>query len=272
MKLLINVEMNLFIQLFNRHGYVLDFSTEKFDNFTFESIGVRLCEKYDLSKGESLVEYSNDASEREWVRLFLDLFTYYETSATFLEDQSNKSNNYYHFLYIQLIPIVARVKEKINFSSSGAMLRPIKQRFNNEYINAHIDDMLRQEKENPTDAIGKSKELIEICCKTILEELNVEIENGSNIYKLVSITTDKLNLAPSDIEDSNPLSRIIRKVLQGLRSIAIGIAELRNTYGSGHGKSATFKALEERYAKLAVGSSATLVRFLWDTHIDNFLG
>ena len=45
------IERGVFIKLFNRGGYVLDFSTSDFDTFTLESVGVALCEKYHLSKG-----------------------------------------------------------------------------------------------------------------------------------------------------------------------------------------------------------------------------
>ncbi|WOZ86391.1 MULTISPECIES: abortive infection family protein [Segatella] len=48
--------------------------------------------------------------------------------------------------------------------------------------------------------------------------------------------------------------------------MAEGMATLRNSYGSGHGRAASYKGLEERHAKLAVGSSITLVEFLWCTH------
>ncbi|MDR1358549.1 MAG: abortive infection family protein [Coriobacteriales bacterium] len=44
------------------------------------------------------------------------------------------------------------------------------------------------------------------------------------------------------------------------------IAELRNLYGSGHGKSASYKGLTTLHAKLAVGSNITLVNYLWDTY------
>lgn len=44
------IEKGLFAQLFNRSGYVLDFSTADFDAFTLSSIGVQLCSKYHLSK------------------------------------------------------------------------------------------------------------------------------------------------------------------------------------------------------------------------------
>jgi hypothetical protein len=37
-----------------------------------------------------------------------------------------------------------------------------------------------------------------------------------------------------------------------------GIAELRNHYGTGHGKAAGAKGLSSRHAKLAVGAAASL--------------
>ena len=41
-------------RLFNKGGYVLVFSTTKFDDFTEECVGLRLTEHYSLSKGASL--------------------------------------------------------------------------------------------------------------------------------------------------------------------------------------------------------------------------
>ena len=46
--------------------------------------------------------------------------------------------------------------------------------------------------------------------------------------------------------------------LGNLIAIAEGMTTLRNSYGSGHGRAASYK---ERHAKLAVGSSITLVEF-----------
>ena len=42
-------EIGAFLKLFNRNGYVLDFSTNDFDVFTLDSIGEALCEKYQMS-------------------------------------------------------------------------------------------------------------------------------------------------------------------------------------------------------------------------------
>ncbi len=44
-------------RLFNQGGYVLDFTTDQFDSFTVSSVGIRICEKYKLSKGKSFREF-----------------------------------------------------------------------------------------------------------------------------------------------------------------------------------------------------------------------
>lgn len=60
-----NIEKGAFLSLFNRAGYVLNFSTDSFDVFTQNSIGLALCNHYGLSKGKSLTAYVNEASESE---------------------------------------------------------------------------------------------------------------------------------------------------------------------------------------------------------------
>ena len=75
-----------------------------------------------------------------------------------------------------------------------------------------------------------------------------------------------LNLTPNQIPDSDPLANEIKAVLGNLRGITSKLAEMRNAYGSGHGKSASFTGLEVRHAKLAVGCSITFATFLWDTY------
>ena len=73
-----SLEREPFLRLFNRGGYVLDFSTERFDDFTQESIDVRLCEKCGLSKGRSLGRFASEAPADQVWKLFDDLLKYYE--------------------------------------------------------------------------------------------------------------------------------------------------------------------------------------------------
>lgn len=77
--------------------------------------------------------------------------------------------------------------------------------------------------------------------------------------KFLAISTD--TVTPDILE-----SKTIKAILGNLHGIAGNIAELRNTFGSGHGKSASYKGLTIRHVKLTVGSSITLVNYLWETY------
>lgn len=156
---------------------------------------------------------------------------------------------------------------KIALEDSHIVLstKVISQQFNSLFINSQIRIMLDSVKDNPYDAIGKAKELLESCCKTILIKKGIEPQTNWQLAKLMKITTKNLKLTPEDIDDSKKASEIIKQILGNLGSIAQGLAELRNSYGSGHGKNSRFKGLNERHANLAVGSAVTAVRLLWDT-------
>lgn len=142
----------------------------------------------------------------------------------------------------------------------------LQEKFTSEYLSKQIELMLRMQTENPTDAIGKAKELIESCCKTILENEKIAWDKNWDMGKLTGETLKHLNLTPKAISDTDPVSENIKAVLGNLRAITTKLAEIRNPYGSGHGKSASFTGLETRHAKLAVGCSITFVTFLWDTY------
>ena len=72
------VEVGGFLRLYNRGGYVLDFSTNDFDTFCMDSVGVAPCQKYKLSKGKSLVAFCDEASPEDVEKLLFDMLTYYE--------------------------------------------------------------------------------------------------------------------------------------------------------------------------------------------------
>jgi hypothetical protein len=57
-------------------------------------------------------------------------------------------------------------------------------------------------------------------------------------------------------------------LLNNLASISNGLAEIRNLYGTGHGKHARSKGLQRRHARLAVGAASTLGVFLFETYRD----
>lgn len=260
MTLLSNIEKGALIKLFNRGGYVLDFSTADFDAFTMDSIGEALCSKYKLSKGRSLISYIDEAPESNSIKLLIDLFDYYEANGLDTQD----IGTLYETTYQRCKFIIERVKSQLN--NTTLPINNLKIAFSNEYISSQLDLMLKMQEENPTESIGKSKELIESCCETILERNGVEINKDWKLNNLVDETMKLLKVTPDHIPETAKEAKAIKAILGSLKGIASNIAIIRNAYGSGHGKSSSYKGLQERHAKLAIGSSITLVQFLWDSY------
>lgn len=119
---------------------------------------------------------------------------------------------------------------------------------------------------NPTNAIGHAKEFIESCCKTILDELGIEWSKNDDVPQLTNKMMGALNLLPVNIQEADQGADVIKAVLGNLRPISTKLAEIRNPFGSGHGKRASFQGLKECHAKLAVGSSITFDDFIWQTY------
>jgi len=145
----------------------------------------------------------------------------------------------------------------------------LKKEFVGTDANYVLDQITRMEiavESDPGLAIGTAKELVETVCKTILEEIGVETSASVDLPKLVKQTAKELKLTPSDISNEAKASDSIKRLLSNLATITNGVAELRNSYGTGHGKSATTKGLGARHAKLAVGAASTLAVFLVETH------
>lgn len=256
-----NIEIDALVSFFNQGGYVLDFSTADFDAFTYQSVGVRLCSKYRCSKGKSLISYINEANDSDKLKLLNDLMQHYELSSQKEYDEQYNETRTNVYEKCRAILDKARDDSFANVATKG-----LKQIFNSDYITSQIDLMVKMKDSNPTEAIGKSKELIESCCKTILQQEGCQIENNWDITRLVDETFKHFNIMPKNISDEIKGAKSIKAILGNLKAISQGVAELRNLYGSGHGKSSSYKGLEPRHASLAIGSSMTLVRFLWDSY------
>lgn len=147
-------------------------------------------------------------------------------------------------------------------------------RINNEIVDVLSSDYIaqklqRMEKaldDDPNLALGTAKELIESICKTILVQRNKEPDKTWDLPKLVKETSKELKLTPKDIPTEAKAFETIKIILDSLAKVINGINELRNSYGTGHGKDAKFKGLSSRHAKLATGAASTLAIFLLETH------
>lgn len=269
------MEERTFLMLFNRSGYVLNFSTNDFDIFTTNSIGEALCEKFGLSKGKSLTAYLNNASDENRFKLISDLFYYYKENMEYEYNENYEDDIYWVSSVSRYDERYARIYKKCKVIMDRLEGVPsvitktadnLKNKFSSEYMSRQIELMVSMQLTNPTNAIGLSKELIESCCKTILDELNIEWGKNDDVPQLANKTLNALNLLPVNVQETDQGAEAIRAVLGNLRAITTKLAEIRNPFGSGHGKSASFQGLETRHAKLAVGSSITFVDFIWSTY------
>lgn len=134
----------------------------------------------------------------------------------------------------------------------------------------HLKDQIRRlqasVETDPSLAIGTAKEMIETCCRTILAERGKPIEGNPDLPALTKEVFKELNLVPDNVPDSKRGAESIKRLLSNLSTIANNLAELRNLYGTGHGKHGCSTGLQPRHAKLAVGAASALVIFLFETH------
>lgn len=100
------IEKGYLDELFNRGGYVLDFSTNDFDEFTFQSIGIRLCEKYHLSKGKSLREFTNEGDSYKIAKLYKDLLEFY---SVYFSDEIEENKKIIEELLLNLYTLSVKI-------------------------------------------------------------------------------------------------------------------------------------------------------------------
>lgn len=162
--------------------------------------------------------------------------------------------------------ILSEISRQTTDGGIGDRLK--KTGFTTDYLDEQRALLWENAKTHPTATIGIAKELIESCCKTILEAHNVQYFKDDDLPKLVDKTQTTLAINPRELSKDVPDHKAVKALLGSLASVARQLAELRNSYGIGHGKAASYRGLSERHANLAAGASLTLVDYLWATHLE----
>lgn len=267
------IEIGAFLSLFNRGGYVLDLTTDDFDALTMEAVGEALCSKYQLSKGKSLKAYLMEASDDKALDLLNALMNYYEQYSLF-ENETRDSDplfgdldsvGLYRKAYLKCKEILDKHR---GVSANTARAEIIEDMFTTQYMRQQIRLMIEMQDDNPAEAIGKAKELIESCCKFILKQHNVAYTKDDGVAELASKAFDTIKIMPKYVDESHPNASDLKSIYGSLKGMVRNIANLRNAFGNGHGKEIDFQGLEPRHAHLIVGASITIVEFLWASNED----
>lgn len=130
----------------------------------------------------------------------------------------------------------------------------------------------RMEAALPSDlelAIGTAKEFIETICRTILEERGIDLPKDDDLPGLVRLTVKSLPVVPDGIDDPTKWEGRIARLINNLASIGQILAELRNAFGTGHGKAAGHRGLEDHHAQLLVRMTTSVGVFLYQVHDRN---
>lgn len=137
-----------------------------------------------------------------------------------------------------------------------------------EHLAMHVRRIEKALPDDPAAAIGAAKELLESTLKTILEGQGKMFGPSDDVPQLLKLVQTELELAPREIDSAKRGAETIRRTLSNLGAIVLGVAELRNLYGTGHGKGRAHRGLGVRHARLAVSSAAALCMFLLETHAE----
>lgn len=128
-----------------------------------------------------------------------------------------------------------------------------------------LDRLRRVAREDPAAAISTAKTLVEATLKRVLHELELPVRDRDDMPVLARAVHKALGLEAGAIAPTQRGAEIIKSTLGALATIPLSLAELRNTYGTDHGRLIPTVGLQPRHADLAVGSAATYVRFVLET-------
>jgi hypothetical protein len=119
---------------------------------------------------------------------------------------------------------------------------------------------------DPPAAVTAACAILESVCKTFLEAEGHTLPSKQVLGALWSETAKHLNLQPGQLADDD-----LKRILQGLSSIADGVAAIRTHEGSAHGRSGHEPPgtkryrLAPRHARLAVHAAHTMAMFVLET-------
>lgn len=241
------IEIGGFLRLYNRGGYVLDFSTSDFDSFCMDSVGVAPCQKYQLSKGKSLVAFCEEAPHEDVEKLLFDLFEYYEFNCI-----DNYGEDKYRPVYEKCKQIFEREKKAVQIETPAIVL------VNREYIKDISIRAIRDVESGEFDsAITKARTLLEEVFCYVVEKKGEEPSQKGDVKKLYKQVKDLYKMH-TDVN----MDRRINELLSGLEKIIDSIAEMRNKNSDAHGVGKRRINISEHHARLFLNSAITLADFI----------
>jgi len=164
-----------------------------------------------------------------------------------------------------------RIRPHVEFAASSAKIpTSLKSLRDPAVILDSFERIDRALQNDPAQAIGSAKELVEATAKTVLLELGEPFDDKTaKLPALIDQAQRALQVHPQSVAPGPDSSNAVKRILGGLTSIAIGLGELRNEgWGTGHAPAAPRIGLRPGHAHLAVGAAQTWCHLMLDTLAD----
>lgn len=111
---------------------------------------------------------------------------------------------------------------------------------------------------DPELAIGSAKELLESVLTTVTSDQ--EQKTTEDIPTLLKRAQKELDIDPKSIDGKLPGADSLKRTLSNLGQVVVGVSELRNLYGTGHGRIKS-PELQLAYARLVVNAAISVATF-----------
>ena len=164
----------------------------------------------------------------------------YEPRRIFIRDELSKLLNYFE------------VKQESHLTATLI--------FDEYHINAEWQKAIERKSIDPEGAITIARTMLESLFKYILDESKIEYDDSLDLAELYKMSAKILNMAPEAHQE-----QIFKQILNGVKSVVVGLGSLRNKLGDAHGKSSKSYKPKERHIELAVNLSGSVALFLYKT-------
>lgn len=155
---------------------------------------------------------------------------------------------------------------RIRDGAGGALAElPLKDVSDPAAIREHLDRIAEAADRDPPLAISGARALVEATTKVVLHELGEPVDEKADVPALVKQAQKALGLHPDVLAPDTKGAEPIKRIFSALSQLAVCVAELRNLYGSDHGRSKATTGLGPRHAHLAVGAATVYCRTLLET-------
>ncbi|MCD6115551.1 abortive infection family protein [bacterium] len=180
---------------------------------------------------------------------------------SFIKQKSSTYQGRREFLWRKFRPLLDEF-ERISHAPSDKGVAETLTLLNSDLIHESWRTALERRLDDPDGAITAARTILESVCKHILDKMEIEYPEHSDLPKLYKLTAQSLSVAPS--QQTEP---VFRQVLGGCTAVVEGIGAIRNALGDAHGKGSSFVKPDLRHAELAVnlaGATAIFLLQTWD--------